>query len=265
MTLLEVLETSLFLMLVVFLALCLIPLVPMLVKRRRGRIWTELMPHPGRFISIRLGIAAGLGAALFLIVTAALTLNHHRPPEGPAPVISVSGSAGRTDLTLDLDSCGEPAEGTIRVSGIRSGTATVTLGSEAQTATPVRLNGNGIGRFTLDDPTSKRSFLSCYLPLPVVEGGAGSSISLGLGGDMEVDTIDSIPPPSSYVDGRWQWTCPAGEKCGILTTADLDVEEGTQQIIVLLLAGILGAIIALFIGELLIEPVRRRLDRLKKD
>ncbi|MBK8293239.1 MAG: hypothetical protein IPK93_00105 [Solirubrobacterales bacterium] len=265
MTFSDVIEASLSVVLFVFVALCIFSLIPMLVKWRKGRPWGELIPHPGRFISFRLGIAAGLGAALFVIVAAALTLNQHRPPQGESPVIAVSGSTGRTAIDLSIKDCGDPALGTIRVSGLQSGSSMATIQSERDLSRPIALNRNGVGHFTLREPSSKRSLLSCFMQLPVVEGGAGSSASLTLGNDMQVDTVNSIPAPSGYLNGRWVWNCQPGETCGVVAAAGLDVEDGAQQIIVLILASVFGAIIALFIGKLVIEPARRRLDRLKKD
>lgn len=265
MTLTDVTQASLIVALSVFLTLCGVSLLLMLLKRRKGKRWGEMVPSPGRFIAIRLGVAAGLGCLMFVLVSAALTLNQHRPPDDAAPVITVSGSAGRSTVDLDLDKCGDAANGTIQVSGIRSGSSTVTIESERDTSIPVPLNEKGAGRFTLSDPSHDRSVLSCYIQMPVVEGGSGSAVSITLGQGMEVDAFDSVPSPSHYIDGRWTWDCPAGETCGVLTTAGLAVEEGTQQVIVLVLAAVFGAIIALLIGEVLIEPIRRRLDQLKKD
>lgn len=265
MTFTDVIEASLSVVLFVFVVLCVFSLVPKLLKRRKGSTWSELIPHPGRFISFRLGIAAGLGAALFVIVAAALTLNQHRPPQDESPVITVSGSSGRTAVDLEVEECGDPARGTIRISGPQTGSSTATIESGRDLSRPIKLNRNGVGHFTLSEPSSKRSLLSCFVQLPVVEGGAGSSASLTLGNDMLVDTVNSIPAPSGYLNERWNWNCPPGETCGVVAAAGLDVEDGAQQIIVLILASVFGAIIALFIGKLVIEPARRRLDRLKKD
>ena len=265
MTFTEALEISLFFSVFVFVALCGISLLLGLPKRKDGRRWRRIRSNPGRFAAIRIGVALGSGALLFVLISAALTLNQHRPPDEEPPVLSVGGSGGRTAVKIDLETCGDPASGTVQVSGLTSGSSTITIQSERDTATPVPLDEDGVGTFTLSDPSTKRSVFSCYVQMPVVTGGAGSSVSLTLGDGMEVDAFDSVPSPSSYLNGRWIWECPAEEACGVLATTGLAVEDGAQQVIVLVLAAVFGAIIALFIGELLIEPVRRRLDRLKKD
>lgn len=264
MTLTDVTETSLFVVLIIFLMLCGISLLMMVPKRRKGRRWGEMAAHPVRFLAIRLGVSFAFGCLFFVIVSAALTLNQHRPPEEAAPVVTVSGSAGRTDVTLDLNECGDPATGTIRVSGIRPGSLAANIESGEDGSQPVKLDMDGVGHFTLSDPSARRSVLSCYVPMPIVEGGSGSSVSITLGEGMEVDTVESVPAPSGYLDGRWTWECPTDERCGILATVGLAVENGAQQVIVLVLAAVFGAIIALLIGEVLIEPIRRRLDRVKE-
>ena len=264
MTFTEALEISLFFSLIVFVTLCGASLLAKLVRRRKGRTWREMISDPVRFLAIRAGVSLGIGALAFVLISAALTLNQHRPPTGEPPVVTVSGSAGETAVKLDMDACGDPASGTVQVSGIRSGASAITVQSGGE-RTPVALDEDNVGRFTIDDPSTKRSVLSCYVQMPVVVGGAGSSVSLTLGDGMEVDAFDSVPSPSGYLNGRWVWDCPAGETCGVLATAGLAVENGAQQVIVLVLAAIFGAVLALFIGELLIEPVRRRLDGIKKD
>lgn len=265
MTLTDVTEASLFIVLIAFLMICGTSLLLRLLKWRKGRRWRELMPHPVRFLALRLGIAFSFGILTLVLISAALTLDQNRPPDEPTPVITVSGSAGRTQVDLFLEECGKPGFGTIRVEGINAGAAGAYLESESGTSKAIKLNRNGVGRFRLSDPTTKRSLLSCYLPMPVVAGGSGSSVSLGLGASMEVDTVESAPSPSGYLDGRWNWECTNGKRCGVLATAGLAVEDGAQQVIVLVLAAVFGAIIALLIGEVLIEPIRRRLDQLKND
>ncbi|MGK2931232.1 MAG: hypothetical protein ACSLFD_00390 [Solirubrobacterales bacterium] len=265
MTFAEVLEISLYFALFVFVVLCGTSLLVRLLRRKKGAGWRAIVTSPGRFVAIRAGVALGFGCLLLVLVSAALTLNQHRPPDEQPPVLSVSGSGGRTAVKVDLDECGDSATGTVQVSGVRSGSSAVTIQSERDTAIPVALDEDGVGTFTLTEPSTKRSLLSCYVQMPVVTGGAGSSVSLVLGDGMEIDAFDSVPSPSGYLNGRWVWECPAGETCGVLATAGLAVENGAQQVIVLVLAAIFGAVLALFIGELLIEPVRRRLDNLKKD
>lgn len=265
MTLTDVTETSLLVVLIVFVLLCAFSLISKYARKGKGRSWGEMIPSPGRFIGIRLGLAIGLGCSLFVLVAAALTLNERRSPADETPVLKVRGSTGPTTVTVAMDQCGDAADGKVKLRGGRPGKASASIYSDEDGTRPIELNRAGIGTFTLSDPSTQRGVLSCYLQLPKVNGGAGSSVTLTLGNDMEVDAFDSVPSPSSFIDGRWAWDCAADESCGVLATASLAIEDGARQVIVLVLAAVFGAIIALFIGEVLIEPVRRRLDRLKKD
>lgn len=265
MTLTDVFQAALFTALFVFLVLCGASLPRMLARRRKGVKWREILPGPGRFLAIRGAVALGTGALVFILITAALILNQHRPPEEPSPVINVGGSAGPIEVTVDLNDCEEPATGLVEIGGITRRSVAVTIRTGSGSPQPVPLNRNGVGRFTLDDATSGNGVLSCYLPLPIVEGGTGTTVMLKLGDAMEVDTLTSVPGPAGYRDGTWIWDFEPGERTGALASLRLAFEEGARQVIVLVLAAIVGAIIALFIGEMLIEPVRRRLDRPKRN
>jgi amino acid transporter len=263
MDLTDVIEISLLVTLFVFALLCLASLIPLALWRKRGRTWKQKIPHPGQFIGIRLGIAASIGGAMFVLVAAALTLNQERPPEDDTPVATVRGATGLTSLSLELERCGDPIDGEITVRGKNPRQKFARIYSDQDGFHIIRLNRAGIGRFTLSDPTERHGFLSCYLQIPVVKGGRGSTSFLTLGEAMEVNPFDSIPAPTGYSSGRWSWHCNPGKSCPVLAAVDLDIEDGAKQVIVLVLAAVFGAIIALFIGEVVIEPSRRRLDRLK--
>ncbi|MGK2955248.1 MAG: hypothetical protein ACSLFI_06215 [Solirubrobacterales bacterium] len=263
MDLSEAIEISLLLALFVFVLLCVCSLVSLALWRKRGRTWKQKIPHPGRFIGIRLGIAAGIGGAMFVLIAAALTLNQERPPEDDTPVVTVRGATGPTTLSLDLEKCGDPIAGTITVRGGSPGRRTARFFTDQDGSRTIKLSRAGIGRFTLSNPTEKHGVLSCFLQMPLVKGGRGSSSYLALGKAMEVDPFDSIPAPDGYASGQWTWHCGPGESCPVLAAVGLDIEDGAKQVIVLVLASVFGAIIALFITEVVIEPSRRRLDRLK--
>lgn len=263
MDLTDVIELSLLVVLCVFVLLCLASLIRLAFWRKRGRTWKQRIPHPGQFIGIRLGVAASLGGTMFVLVAAALTLNQERPPADDSPVVTVRGATGQTSVSLELENCGDPIDGEVTVRGKNHRNQFIRVYSDQDGTRTVRLNRAGIGRFTLSDPTRKHGFLSCYLQMPVVDGGHGSSTFLTLGENMEVDTFDSIPAPTGYSSGRWSWHCGPGRKCPTVVAVDLDIEDGAKQVIVLVLAAVFGAIIALFIGSVVIEPSRKRLDRLK--
>jgi len=264
MTISDVIELSLVVALVIFLTLLLVALVPKAVRWFRGRSWSSQLPHPLRFFAFRGGIALFAGVTTFVLVSAALTLNSHRPPGEVTPVIKVQGSDGPTTVHLGMNECGDEVNGTVTVRGKKPARASIY--SDQDGLQPIPMSPRGRGRFVLSDPTSKRGLLSCYLQLPVVGGSSGPvTVKLAAGPETEVDTVASVPAPSGYFDGEWLWACPAGEKCPALATAGLAIEEGAKQVIVLVLAALFGSVIALFIGEALIEPVRRRLDRSPKD
>ena len=127
----------------------------------------------------------------------------------------------------------------------------------------IAINRRGKGTFLLEEPTAKRGLLSCYLELPDVNGSPGPTrVSLRLGEDQEIDTLASIPAPDNYDGGTWQWRCAAGESCPALATFGSEVEAGTKQVIVLILAALFGSIIAIFIAEILLDPIRKRLARI---
>ena len=262
MTISDVIELSLGVALVIFLLLLLVAFIPRVVRRFRGRSWGSQIPHPLRFFALRAGFGLFAGVMTFVLVAAALTLNSHRPPGDVTPVVKVRGSLGPTTVHLRLDECGEQVEGTVTVRGGKQGRATIY--SDQDGLQRINLNRRGAGGFVLSDPTAKRGLLSCYMQLPVVVGSGGpATVKLEADSEMEVDTVASVPAPSAYFSGEWLWKCPAGQKCPALATAGLSVEDGAKQVIVLILAALFGSVIALFIGEALIEPIRRRLDETK--
>lgn len=257
----DIVEATLAIVLFILGMSLLITLVRGIWRRFRGRSWRQQFPRPLRYLVIRLGIAIGIGTAFFVIVSASMVLNSHRPPGDITPVINLRGASGPTKVQLDLNGCGEAVRGTITA---RKADA-ATIYSDQDGHQTIDLNRHGRGSFELSDPTAKRGLLSCYLQLPIVRGGGPATISLGLGDDMEVDSLASVPTPVGFSNGNWLWRCPAGQKCPALATTGLAVEEGARQVIVLALAALFGSIIALFIGEALIEPLRRRLDRPGRD
>ena len=56
----------------------------------------------------------------------------------------------------------------------------------------------------------------------------------------------------------WRWRCGKGQKCPGFASVSYSVEDGTKQVIVLVLASVFGALIALLVGDVLIEWGRRR-------
>jgi hypothetical protein len=213
---------------------------------------------------LRTGIALFGGVMTFVLVAAALTLNSHRPPGDVTPVVKVQDSTGPTTVHLRLDECGEQVEGKLIVRGKNPRRASIY--SDQDGIQGIALNRDGIGSFVLSDPTAKRGLLSCYLQLPIVSGSGGPvTVKLEAGDETEVDTVASVPAPNGYFGGEWLWKCPAGQTCPALATAGLATEEGAKGVIVLILASLFGSVIALFIGEALIEPIRRRLDQVSKN
>jgi len=241
----------------VFVLLLLISAVTLVIRRRKGRSRRERYPHLGRYFAIRVGIALGIGGAAFVLITAGLVLNSHRPPEDNSPAIRVDEAAGPVAVNLGMEDCGGPVDVTLTVAG--TGARNAEVYSDQDGKRPLKLDRQGQASFELNDLTAKRGLLSCYIQLPLVRGGTGPTrVSLGLGDQMEVDTVASIPAPDQYTNGDWVWLCPEGDVCPSLATVNYAVEDGTKQVIVLVLAALFGSIIALFIGEALIEPVRQK-------
>ncbi|MGA7396164.1 MAG: hypothetical protein WBW62_01835 [Solirubrobacterales bacterium] len=252
-----VIETSATIGGFVLLFLLMVSAVNLAVRRGRTGSWRGHYPHPVRYLVVRVGIAAAVGASFFVLIAAGLVLNSNRPPEDATPVVTVENAAGPASLRLSMEDCGQSIEGSISVSG---GGTSATVYSDQNGLQDIPLDADGKGSFELDQATAKRGLLSCYLQLPVVKAGENpSSVKLSLNSYSEIDTVASIPPPDAFSNGRWTWNCEAGMRCPTLATVGYAIEDGTKQVIVLILAAIFGSIIALFMGEALIEPVRRKL------
>lgn len=229
-------------------------------RRYRSRPRREQTRLLTRYVAIRAIVAVVAGLALFVLVTAALTLNTHRPPGDPSPTIKLTGVSGPVEVHLSMPDCSGKVSARLVAQGRSGSDAMARIYSDADGIQQVSLNGRG--DFELSDPGSKRGLLSCYIQMPVVSGNRGSStVKLSLAESMEVDTMASAPAPTGYFSGSWQWRCPAGQTCPAMATVQYAIEDGTKQVIVLVLAAVFGAIIAVFIGETVIVAVRRRLDR----
>jgi amino acid transporter len=257
----DVTEISLFFLVLVFVVLCAVSLVLFLVRRRRIGSWRRQYPHPVRSLLVRLGIAAAAATSVFVLITAALTLNSHRPTGDNSPVLRiVAGERAPVKVDLELDDCDDPVRVGV-AAGAGAGGRFAGFYTDADGFRRIRLDHRGRASFDVDGLVSDRGLLSCYLQVPAVRGNGGpSSVRLAVGPEMEVDTFSSIPAPARYSGGRWSWGCPPGEACPVLATVNYAIEEGAKQVIVLVLAALFGSIIALFIGEALIEPLRRRLE-----
>ena len=263
MTTTDVFEATLFVALFVFAILVLFSLVGMRWRKYRGQTWREYGPRLLRYVGIRLSIAIAIAGAFCIILAAALTLNTHRPPADTNPVIRVSGASGEVKVLLEVEECGDSAEGTISVLSPGRRTPAASVYTDQGGLRQIAINGRGKGTFRLEEPTAKRGLLSCYLELPDVNGTPGPTrVSLRLGEDQEIDTLASIPAPDNYDGGTWQWRCAAGESCPALATFGSEEEAGTKQVIVLILAALFGSIIAIFIAEILLDPIRKRLARI---
>jgi len=253
-------EFSLAVLIVVFVLLCAASLVSFgIAKRRKGRTWRQYYPHLLRSFMIRLAVSAAAAISVFALITAALVLNSHRPPGDNSPVIRVDGRGGPVTVDLAMENCEDPISGTI---SMRPGPGKVRIYSDGEGIREIAAAGDRRASFTLDDAIAKRGLLSCYAQLPLVRGGDGpSQVNLTVGDEMQLDMASSVPPAEAYTNGQWSWACPAAAACPVLATVNYAIEDGTKQVIVLVLAALFGSIIALFIGEALIEPIRRRLDR----
>lgn len=266
MTTTDVFEATLFVALFVFVILVLFSLAGMRWRKYRGQSWRQYGPRLLRYLGIRLGIAVAVAGTFCVILAAALTLNTHRPPADTNPVIRVSGATGEVKVLLEVEECGDPADGTISVFSPGRRAPSASVYTDQGGLRQIAINGRGKGTFRLEEPTAKRGLLSCYMELPDINGTPGPTrVSLRLGEDQEVDTLASIPAPDNYDGGAWQWRCAAGESCPALATFGSAVEAGTKQVIVLILAALLGSIIAIFIAEILLDPIRKRLAKIAPD
>ncbi len=259
----DILQLSVFFALALFVLIAIVPLALMLWRHRRGRAWKEMLPQPVRFFASRLGISIAFGVAIFAVVAAGLVLNSHRPPADSNPILKLKGAGGPTRVLLQMDECGDDVTGKIKVK--RRGNGPATIYSDQDGLQTVPLDRKGRGTFFLTGPTAKRGLLSCYLQLPVVRGGGAVSVELSAGSEIEVDTVASVPAPTGFLNGRWLWRCPEGDVCPAMATAGLAFEDAARQVTVLVLAALLGSMIAIFVNEAMIEPVRRRLDQHEPD
>jgi len=264
----DLLEISLFFGLVALLLVMLAGAIRFRPSRFRNMTWKARLAAFGRFALFRLPVAIGFSVAIFVLGAAALTLNSHRPPADTDPVFVVPPGTKTAKVTVDLDECRGDAEGTIAVRGPR-GLAIAPIRFYSDAGGWQRLEPEAAGRtaragFDQPDATQKRSMLSCYLQLPVVKGAArGYEVRLRLSEEMQVDRDESVPSPSAYSAGDWIWRCDRG-RCPTFAVVGLAVEDGTQQVIVLVLASIFGALIALLVGEVLIEWARKRFSGLRR-
>jgi hypothetical protein len=209
------------------------------------------------------GLIAGL--TVLILVLAALTVNLHRPPADTTPSIRTAGITGPVSVNLELEGCGESVRGVVVAPGARSGRNRggprfARIYSDEDGPQRVAFNRQGRAVFTFSDPTAKRGLLSCFLQLPTVSGnGADATVKLAMGEELSVNTTESAPAPTGYFSGSWLWRCPAGQGCPSLATIEYDIEDGTKQLILLILAALLGAIAALLVSESLIAGVKQRL------
>lgn len=246
--------------LVILMAFSLLALRPGTLK---GMPWNERLRRLGRLTLVRLPVAAGAALAILVLGAAALTLNSHRPPADTNPVVRVPPGTKSASVTLDLRNCGESMKASVKLNGPKGlaiGPVRIYSDDGGWRRLALKADGNqSRTRFSETDPTEKRSLLSCYLQLPVVEGaGRGYEVKLRLPDSLEVDRDSSVPAPGAYSNGLWVWTCREGRECPAFAAINYSIEEGTKQVIVLVLASVFGALIALLVGEVLIEWARRR-------
>ena len=266
MTTTDVFEATIFVAIAVFVILVLFSVAGMRWRKYRGQGWRKYWPRLLRYVGIRLAIAVAVAGAFCVILAAAITLNTHRPPADTNPVIRVNGASGKVKVLLEVEECGDSADGTISVRSPGRRTPSASVYTDQGGLRQIAINRQGEGTFRLEEPTAKRGLLSCYLELPDINGTAGPTrVSLRLGQDQEVDTLASIPAPDNYDGGKWQWQCAAGRSCPALATFGSEVETGTKQVIVLVLAALFGSIIAIFIAEILLDPIRKRLAKIAPD
>lgn len=256
-------EFSLFVLLVAFVVLCAGSLVNFGIKRRKGRSWNEHFPHLLRSVIVRLAIASVAAVSVFVLITAGLVLNSHRPPGDNSPVIRIDGNTGPSHVEIRMEDCDDPVTGSLEVG---PGPRRVEIYTDGEGRRRIPVDSRGVASFELDGVIAKRGLLSCFAQLPMIRGGEGrTTVALTVGDEMEVEIASSVPIPDTYTGGRWEWRCAPGGRCPVLATVNYAIEDGTKQVLVLVLAALFGSIIALFIGEGLIEPLRRRLDRERPD
>lgn len=258
------LELGLAVALFSFLLMISVGLITLRWRKHRGEPRPVRMAHLWRYLGSRAAVAAGLGVATFAVAAAFGILNTDRPPDQRTPTIRVLGASGAVTVNLTVKDCDDTGRGRILVTppgtpgpGV---TPTARLRSGQGGVTNIAIGPGGRGRFELEDPSSERGLLSCFVRMPMVTGTDGPvRTRLALGEAMQVDTIESVPAPAGYRDGYWYWECPPGGGCSFLATIGLSFELGAKQVIVLVLASLIGAVVALTIGETVLEPLRRRL------
>ena len=252
----------------VFVALLILGLIRLALRRPTRRPWRERLSDLGRYCAVRALVAIAVGGSFLVITLAALTLNTQRPPADTTPVVDIQQPTRSASVTLTMEDCEQPVSGRVFAPPLARDTtgASVRIYSDDDGFQRVDLDRSGRGEFQLSDPSSRRGLLSCYLQLPVIGGAGGqSTVRLELSEGLEVDTTESIPGPTGYFSGSWLWRCPPDQTCPSMATVEYDLEEGAKQIIVLILASIFGAIIAILVTEVVIEAVRRRLTRRSHD
>lgn|GEM_PF-2173471 len=265
----DLFEISLFFGLVVLLLVMLAGAVRFRPAKFRGLTWKQRLAAFGRYALLRTPLAIGFFVAIFVLGAAALTLNSHRPPADTDPVVIVPPGTRTAKVNVNLEDCGKDVSGSVTIRG-RRGLAIAPIRFYSDEGGWQRLEPEADGRtahatYTHPNPTQKRSLLSCYLQLPVVKGASdGYEVRLRLAEDMQVDRDESVRSPDAYSAGAWIWRCEEG-KCPSFAVANYAVEDGTQQVIVLVLASIFGAIIALLVGEVLIEWSRKRFRRFRRN
>lgn len=263
----EAIEFGLAIAIFTFLILASIGLLTLRWRKHRNLPRPARMEHLWRYLLGRAAVAAGVGLAAVAILIAFLTLNTYRPQTDTTPSIRIEGAAGRVTVHLSVENCWSSADVELRVDPLRGSgpgarsTGRAELYSDQSGTREIELDSNGVGEMELEDPSSNRGLLSCYIPLPTVTGAGGPvRVELEMADYMQVDTVESIPAPDGYRNESWLWNCPAGEKCPALATVGVAFEEGAKQVIVVILASMIGAIIALILGEAVFRPIRRRLD-----
>lgn len=268
MNLTELLQLSLLAGLVVLLLVMVAGAFRFRPSKFRGSPWKKRIRALGRFTLVRLPLAIGFAAAVFVLGAAALTLNSHRPPADTDPVVVVPPGTRTAEVDIDLEDCGEAANGTVTVEGVRGlAIAPIRFYSDGEGWRRLEPEADGKAaraEFTQRNPTHERSLLSCYIQLPVVKGASrGYRVRLTLPEEVEVDRDSSVPAPDGYSKGAWIWSCDAG-RCPSFAVVNYSVEDGTKQVIVLVLASIFGALIALLVGEVLIEWAKRRFSESRR-
>lgn len=259
MTATDVIELTIVVAIVVLLGLFAASLLSLRWRKYRHEDWETRAPRLIRYFAVRVGIALGVAAAFCLVLVSAITLNLHRPPGDTNPVIHLAGQESHAIVQVTADQCGGDLKGKIWVDPEKVRTARIYTDQQGLQDIPINARGKGV--FELEDATDKRGLLSCYVQMPVTVGNAAgeTETEMKLDGDLEVDSLSSVPVPTGYDQGIWHWRCPAGEECPTLVAYESSQEDGAKQVITLVLASLFGAIIAIFLVELLLEPVRKRL------